>query len=574
MLCAFVLSALPALLTAQRDTLVLARGRQDLPRDVRREIVDRWNQTAAFRATGRGDIAEGKEVRGDVAVLRGPLYVSGHVTGSVIAVNSDVILRPSARIDGDLFVVGGEVDGRSDAFVGGEIRIYRQTLRYREEGERIVAETEQPTYEPEDEGWWRRAERRTNGSWSEALRIAQAGPYNRVEGLPVAIGPSDHERHPWGTFRLDAAAIVRTSSSFNGDDSDVGHDVSSELRVGRAAGVGVGGRLFNVVDPVETWQLSGNEAALAAFLFHRDYRDYYQRHGGRGFVTLYTGGSRAPSLTLGLSDERWGSRTLHDPFTLFNDDAEWRSNPAMDEGRFHIANATLRVDTRSDPDVPWSGWYVTADLENGQGRYTGVGLTTTGRASAAGDAVNYTRGFLDVRRYNRLSPAHHINLRLVLGGWLNGDQLPLERRLSVEGPGAMPGFRFRAPHSGADVGLCSTGFGAPGLPAQCDRIALAQVEYRDEMHVDWDWEEGPRTHHHTTHAGWSWVVFADAGRGWLVGTPGNELTYGRSEIPPLSSFRTDVGAGLDFGSLGIYGAKSVSTPAEPLNFFVRLRHRF
>src|SRR5438105_15352828 len=67
MLCALALSALPAVLSAQRDTLVLARGRQDLPRDVRREIVDRWNQASAFRTTGRGEIAEGKEVRGDAA---------------------------------------------------------------------------------------------------------------------------------------------------------------------------------------------------------------------------------------------------------------------------------------------------------------------------------------------------------------------------------------------------------------------------------------------------------------------------------------------------------------------------
>jgi hypothetical protein len=32
--------------------------------------------------------------------------------------------------------------------------------------------------------------------------------------------------------------------------------------------------------------------------------------------------------------------------------------------------------------------------------------------------------------------------------------------------------------------------------------------------------------------------------------------------------------GLDIGGIGIYAAKSVSTPGEPANFFVRLRHRF
>jgi len=44
--------------------------------------------------------------------------------------------------------------------------------------------------------------------------------------------------------------------------------------------------------------------------------------------------------------------------------------------------------------------------------------------------------------------------------------------------------------------------------------------------------------------------------------------------PPLSTFRSDIGLGLDFAGIGVYAAKSVSTPAEPINFFVRLRHRF
>jgi hypothetical protein len=49
---------------------------------------------------------------------------------------------------------------------------------------------------------------------------------------------------------------------------------------------------------------------------------------------------------------------------------------------------------------------------------------------------------------------------------------------------------------------------------------------------------------------------------------------GSTEVPPLSSFRTDIGFGLDVGGIGVYAAKSLSTPAQSLNFFFRLRHRF
>src|SRR5205823_2956999 len=159
--------------------------------------------------------------------------------------------------------------------------------------------------------WWRRLERHRTASWSD-LRIAQSGAYNRVEGLPVAVGPTVYQRLPWGSVRTDAAAIVRTSSSFNGASSDIGHDVRLELRAGRRAGVGIGGRLFNVVEPVESWQLPDNEAALASFLFHRDYRDHFQRHGARVFANVF--GGRDATLTAGLSDERWVTRDLHDPF--------------------------------------------------------------------------------------------------------------------------------------------------------------------------------------------------------------------------------------------------------------------
>jgi hypothetical protein len=168
-------------------------------------------------------------------------------------------------------------------------------------------------------------------------------------------------------------------------------------------------------------------------------------------------------------------------------------------------------------------------------------------------------------------------MRVVLGGWLGGDPLPLERRLSVDGPGALPGYDFRNPTTGVDAGTCSNGF-VPGQPAECDRIALAQVEYRGDLRLDfmsfWGGEDWPRRYH-SAHGDVVWVLFADAGRGWLVGTPAVPgLTYGASAIPPLSTLRSDIGLGLDFAGIGIYAAKSASPPNEPINFFVRLRHRF
>ena len=67
-----------------------------------------------------------------------------------------------------------------------------------------------------------------------------------------------------------------------------------------------------------------------------------------------------------------------DPFTLFRNGQDWRPNPSMDEGSFHVTNATLRIDTRSDEDDPRSGWDITADYEYGTGRTTAFGPTSPG----------------------------------------------------------------------------------------------------------------------------------------------------------------------------------------------------
>ena len=186
--------------------------------------------------------------------------------------------------------------------------------------------------------------------------------------------------------------------------------------------------------------------------------------------------------------------------------------------------------------------------------------------------MRYQRGFLDVRRYNRVSPSAQLNVRLVLGGWLSGDALPLERRLSIDGPGTVPGFDFRTA-GGTDVGTCSQGAAPAGDPAQCDRVGLAQFEYRSDMRVSLSSGRGS-SRFTRFRADGAWVFFGDAGRGWLVNSPGSPLNVGRHELPELSSYRTDLGAGFDFNHFGIYLAKALSDPKEQLNVFVRVRHRF
>ena len=575
---ALLFAAVPQLVRSQDSTELLS-DRPALPRELAEEALERYNGSAALRATGSLSVPADETVEGDVAVLHGPLTIAGRVLGSVVVINGDLVLSPGARVAGDILVVGGLIDGERGATVGGTVTRNPLPLRYVRRDDRLVLDddTRASTF-------IRNVRRSTS-----RIRLT-AGGYNRVEGLPVIAGPVFRRRTNWGTIRAEALGILRSAGEFAWSGANVGHDARLEVRFGGRSGIALGGRSYDVVDGFETWHLKGSEVALASFFLHRDFRDYFDRHGSRAYATLLMGPHA--EFELGYARERWGGRTVADPFTLLRDADPWRSNPLADEGLFRIASAILTIDTRNDIRDPWTGWLLNAEFEHGESDAARLGpLTPLARAATAGsvEALEYARGFLDVRRYNRVSPDGQLNFRVVVGTSLGNDPLPVQRRLSLGGAGTLPGFDFRRQTDGDNVLTCTEELPEVdpdrplpvGRPAQCERIALAQVEYRGDLRIglgggpaSGDRNDDRWRRFKIQHVG-QWVVFADAGRGWLVG-PGRvgQLQYRAGQLPGMSTFRTDVGAGLDFDMIGIYVAKSTSHPDEPANFFVRLRHRF
>ena len=409
------------------------------------------------------------------------------------------------------------------------------------------------------------------------LTISSGKTYNRVEGLPVFIGPTYKNRIGRADISLAALGIIRSSNKFHWDAENLGHRLSADARFGRSRGFAIGASTFDEVVKIEPWQLTEPDGGLAAFFLRRDYFDWYGRHGGRIYASAFR--SDYASLTLGYSSERWSTRSDRDVITVFRSDESWRPNPAINDGLVHVVRLNFNFDTRNQVLKPWAGWYVNAEYEHGDGNFELAG-TALGPDDVLTDVreLSYGRVFFDLRRYNRISPRRQLNGRLVFGGWIHGDPLPLERRLSVGGIGTLPGFDFRRIGIGTDVGQCAReGIQAPGRPAQCERVALAQLEYRHELVselFDIFNRNGIRVRGAPFRVKPSAVAFVDAGRGWLVGPRQGELQYTSGSLPGFDTWRTDVGLGLDLGIAGMYVAKAVSEAKEPANFFVRIRGRF
>jgi hypothetical protein len=74
-------------------------------------------------AIGRDISIEGK-ARSDVAALNGSVDVSGQVDGSVIVLRGDARLAPTARVAGDVYVVGGRIHAARGAQTEGRMVSY------------------------------------------------------------------------------------------------------------------------------------------------------------------------------------------------------------------------------------------------------------------------------------------------------------------------------------------------------------------------------------------------------------------------------------------------------------------
>src|SRR5450759_3805088 len=189
-------------------------------------------------------------------------------------------------------------------------------------------------------GLWARTSR------ASGLVLTSGKTYNRVEGRPVYIGPVFHDSVGAADLGASVMGIIRSADTFHWDSQNLGHRIAAEMRVGRGRGYGLGVSSYDVMTPVEPWQLPDPDAALAAFFWHRDFRDHFNRHGAKATATFNM--SAHSSFSADWSDERWSSARARSVFSIFGNGKTWRANPLVDAGRFHLGVLRANIDTRND----------------------------------------------------------------------------------------------------------------------------------------------------------------------------------------------------------------------------------
>lgn len=537
-----------------------------LPAAVINELLRTWNDSTTTRFSGPATIATGSRIQGPVAIFRGVLRVAGTIEGPVTVINGNLVILPGGRVVGPVLVVGGRLVKQEGSVLDGQEEVYWDVAPVSRLSDGSLA----PHKTPDLENLGRAEATFGVGKIRTTLHASTGGTYDRVEGFPLEAGPSFEWRATErDRVKLDLTGIVRTTTDRSDSRSDFGYRAKLEWRRFGEVGYGFGVRALSVIDVIPDQTLSRAESGWSSILLQDDQYDYYdaQANGVYGFLIP----ARQFRIDLSWTGEEQSSVPANDPWSLFVNNSRWRPNPLIDDGDYSLARGSATLDTRDSDRQPAIGWYAKLSAEFGlSDDVAPVDLPPGIRDPIPTDgSYNYSLLTADVRRYFRLSPDDRLSGRAYFSGWVGGDPLPMQRRLSLGGPSILPGDAFR------QINCTPPGEPNPSQASLCDRTLFFQAEFRHRLNLGWhytlskgkDGEAGRVIGIQTADL----VVLSDLGTAWLSGDGPGHVPNNR--LPSLDYWTADIGAGVDFGFIAAYLAKSV-TDDGPVRLSIRLQRRF
>ncbi|MBM4186950.1 MAG: hypothetical protein FJ206_06525 [Gemmatimonadetes bacterium] len=576
-LAAAAVSLSPGGLSGQDSVIVIrptpatgdtARGPSIAPEVVER-VLAWYNDSTTLRFNGSTVVPAGSRLVGRVAVYRGTLRVLGRIEGPVAVINGDLVVGAGGTVVGDVLVVGGVIDVRRGGALEGEVTSYEAAAPVARLPTGLLTQSERRRALGEIAS--AQASFRT-GRVNTTLTLETGRTYNRIEGLPIVFGPS---LTVLGTTNVDARFDLRGTFRPVSDQTRlrdaVGFAASTELAGGgppaRRWG-GFGAQAYRKIVATDDQPLGRGESGWSAFLLQRDYRDHYEARGVAVYGFLQP--TRGLRLTGALRRDLERSVPASDPVSLFRNDATWRPNPLIDDGHFRTLRFGIDYDTRDDVVRPSTGWLIHLDWEQSSSSDASpVSLPAEVRPAIAPGDYRYSKLAFDIRRYARFNPTSRVNLRILGGGWLGGDPLPVQRRLALGGPDVLPGLPFRA------LNCRPAGFEDNAETALCERMLAIQLEVRTPVPVALPFRiRRPEIALLQQILGIEQaelVLMGNAGKAWLTGEGPGRVPNNR--IPKFNEWDADIGVGLDSGGLGLYLAKAADSE-RGLRFTVRLQRRF
>ncbi len=537
-----------------------------LPPLVLSELLTTWNDTSTIRLPGGLVLPAGSALSGRVAAFRGTMRIAGDFTGTLTVINGDLVIAPGGAIHGNVLVAGGRFTIEPGGLHEGEQRVFWDAAPVQRQSDGLLAVRERRRGISD----FATAQKTIQtGSIRTTLRLTTTQTYNRIEGLGIVFGPAFEWRASDAlTASLDARGILRTAPDPSPFRRDLGWLVRTDWRFHGSRGFGFGARTYSVISGIEEHTLPRDEVGWNAFLFQRDNRDYFSSEGVSGSAYNYFG--RHFRLDASLRYEKQGSVRANNPWSLFRNEDSWRANPLIDDGHYTIGTLSGEYDSRNDRDDPSSGWWIRASVEHSRSNDVApIGLPATIRGQLPTSSYDFNRYTVDARRYYRLSPEARLSLRLWSAGWLSGDPLPLQRRLSLGGPDLLPGYGFR------DLNCAPAGFDDPSRAALCDRALITQGEFRHRLKLRLGTViRDPNHQEFSRFIGIQdpdLVVFSDAGSAWLSGKGPGRVPNNR--IQSITQWKADAGVGIDAGGIAAYLVKAL-TDGEPVRFYIRLERRF
>ncbi len=407
----------------------------DLPFATKRAIDAVLGAHDATVWTGESRVDADSIHVGSVVQVGGTLILAGRITGDLTAIDAEVRVRPGARVDRDLNVLGGVLSGSTSATVAG-----RETwLRY----EPVAVVSVGP------EAWridYVEVVERDVGFPFETKGLAgiTVEDYNGVDGLSFGLLAGLKKLPGQPRTELTFGPVFR-SARFD----DVGWRVAGLREFPRAGGLVLGGSTYRVTGSPERWHRGDFSNSVASLFVADDDRTYFEK---TGFEAWAERSFRLPfTVRLRWRLDEFESLESERPFALFGDDEDWPENPPIDDGQGRALGASVTWDRRNVPDFATAGQWARVSYE---------------RWGFGGD-FEFDWAEADARAWLPLPVGEEsfASLRAMASGNLGaGDTLAPQFWYRIGGGSTIPGYDARTPFLIGDRMAFSTATLHLGIP--------------------------------------------------------------------------------------------------------------